>query len=60
MTWLIDHIVGISWVAISWAFVIAVWGGIAYRRWQRRERADAAETERKLELVKPYEGDVYL
>jgi hypothetical protein len=52
MTWLIEHIVGISWVAISWALLIAVWGGIAY--------LDAAETARKLELVKPYEGDVYL
>jgi hypothetical protein len=59
MTWLGDHATGLGWTFLAWALVIAVWGGIAYRRWQRRERLDAAETERLLEIVKPYEGDVY-
>jgi hypothetical protein len=53
LTWVAEHIVGIGWVAIAWAFLIAVAGGALYRRWLRHESADKAETERRLKLVKP-------
>lgn len=48
MTWFALHIVGIGWVAIAWAFLIAVAGGALYRRWLRHESADKAETKRVL------------
>jgi cbb3-type cytochrome oxidase subunit 3 len=54
MTTLISsgHIANAAWFAVCWLFLIAVVGSALLGHWRKREREEAAETERVLESLK--------
>lgn len=45
--------IGYAWDFAAWFFILSVVAaGIGFPRWRRRERVDAAETQRTLRLLK--------